>query len=91
MLQLQVSTHTRTCTHTQFLSQTRSLILSNCTHTLSLLFVRSLSYLLSFACTVSILDVPMFAISHFLQTHTQQIHQLLAELVDYYSNQFIFT
>ena len=83
-------TPTHVHTHTQFPSQTRSLIHLHCKHTLSLSFVCSLSYLLSFACTVSILDVPMFAILPFLQTHTQQVHQLLAEWVNYYSNQFIF-
>jgi len=41
-----------TCTHTNSL-HSRSLIHTNCTHTLSLSFVCSFSYLLSFACKLS--------------------------------------
>jgi len=77
-------------THVQFLSHTRLFTQTAHTRSLSESFVCSLSYLLSFACTLSISDVHICAIFHFLQTYTHQAHQLLAEWAGFHLNQFIF-
>ena len=49
---LLILSHTRTCTHTQLFSHTGSLILSNCTLSLSLVYL--LSLLLSVLCVYSL-------------------------------------
>ena len=70
-------THVRAHTHNY--SRTLAHLFTQTAHSLCLSFICSLSYFLFFACTLSIADVRMCAMSHFLQTHTHQAHQLLAE------------
>jgi len=80
--------HTRA--HTHNFSRTPAHLCTQTPHTHSL---SPLSYLLSCACTtLSISEVQMCAILHFLQPqlHTHQAHQLLAQWANVYLNQSIF-
>jgi len=86
--------HPLSVSHIHMYNFSRTRLFTQTEHTrsgsLSESFVCSLSYLLSFACTLSVSVVHICAILHFLQTHTHQAHQVLAEWADFYLNQFIF-